>query len=98
MTGTVPIELKSAHIRPSIKKRSLDPEDNQNFRPVSNLPYVAKILEKTVNARLNTHLEDNLLLDEFQSAYRKGHSTETLLLKLYMMTFYLNLIKEEQHC
>ena len=51
-SGLVPTELKSAHIRPSIKKRSLDPEENENYRPVSNLPYVSKILEKAVNTRL----------------------------------------------
>ena len=81
-SGSVPIGMKSATVRPSIKKTSLDPEENKNYRPVSNLPYLSKIMEKAVGTRLDRHLEDNLLLDEFQSAYRKGHSTETLLLKL----------------
>ena len=81
--GFLPTEMKTAIIKPSLKKTSLDPEIIKNYRPVSNLPYISKILEKAVNTRLDKHLEDNLLLDENQSAYRKGHSTETLLLKLH---------------
>ena len=82
-SGTVPTAMKSALIRPSLKKPCLDPEDRKNYRPVSNLSYISKIMEKAVNTRLDAHLEDNLLLDEHQSAYRIGHSTETLLLKMH---------------
>ena len=80
--GSVPISLKEALVRPALKKPSLDPDQIKNYRPVSNLPYLSKILEKTVNSRLDSHLEGNGLLDIFQSAYRKGHSTETALLRI----------------
>lgn len=54
----------------------------KNYRPVSNLPYVSKILEKVVDACLESHLSLNNLHEEHQSAYRKFHSTQTALLKV----------------
>ena len=53
-----------------------------NFRPVSNLPFLSKILEKVVLAQLESHLSRNNLRDVCQSAYRQNHSTETLLLSV----------------
>lgn len=54
----------------------------KNFRPVSNLKFISKVLEKAVAVRLNGYLADNNLLEDYQSAYRKFHSTETALLKV----------------
>ena len=54
----------------------------QNFRPVSNLPFISKILEKVVLTQLQKHLSENDLLEIRQSAYRKKHSTETALLSV----------------
>ena len=82
LEGVVPTNMKKAIIKPVIKKSSFDSEEISNYRPVSNLSYLSKIMEKTVNARLETHLENNNLLDPFQSAYRKHHSTETVLVKM----------------
>ena len=81
-SGIVPPSMKNALVRPSLKKSSLDPEDISNYRPVSNLSFLSKILEKVVNKRLDSHLENNGLLNDSQSAYRKHHSTETLLIKV----------------
>ena len=53
-----------------------------NYRPVSNLPFISKVLEKVVSARLSTHKKENNLYETFQSAYRSGHSTETALLRV----------------
>lgn len=78
----VPKNFKSAQIRPSLKKASLDPDILKNYRPVSNLPFLSKILEKVVDARLEHHLSINNLHEPSQSAYRKYHSTETALLKV----------------
>ncbi len=47
-TCTVPEALKHAIIRPLLKKPNLDLNVLANFRPVSNLPFISKILEKTV--------------------------------------------------
>ena len=82
-TGEFPQEYKNALVTPLLKKPSLDPDIMKNFRPVSNLAYVSKILEKVVSTRLNKHLVDNKLEEPFQSAYRKGHSTETATLRVH---------------
>ena len=52
----------------------------KNYRPISNLPFLSKILEKVVLHKLLSHLQANNLCNPFQSAYRAGHSTETVLL------------------
>ena len=48
-----------------------------NFRPVSNLSFMSKVVEKVVSQQLNEHLTDQALLPRHQSTYRKYHSTET---------------------
>ena len=53
-----------------------------SYRPISNLNFISKILEKVVYARLCNHLESFPSLSRFQSAYRKLHSTETALLRI----------------
>ena len=57
-------------------------EDLASYRPVSNLPFISKTLEKIVALQLVSYLEANNLLPPHQSAYRRGHSTETALLKV----------------
>ena len=81
-SGCVPPLLKRALVRPALKDSALDPENIANYRPVSNLSFLSKVMEKVVNSRLDDHLEGNLLLSDSQSAYRKCHSTETLLIKV----------------
>ena len=49
---------------------------------MSNLAFVSKLIEKAIAAQLNDHLLENNLMEEFQSAYRKGHSTESALLRV----------------
>ena len=80
--STIPQSLKSASVTPLIKKPSLDSDDTKNYRPVSNLPYISKLVEKVIVKQLNKHLEDNNLHQINQSAYRKHHSTETALVKI----------------
>ena len=53
----------------------------KNYRPISNLPFLSKILEKVVLHKLLSHLQENNLSNPFQSAYWAGHSTETVLLR-----------------
>jgi len=78
----VPMCFKCARIRPLLKKSGLDPEILKKYRPVSNLPFVSKILEKVVGARIEHHPVSNCLHEPLQSDYRKFHSTETELLKV----------------
>ena len=55
----------------------------KNCRPVSNLPFLSKILEKLVVKRLESHLSSHRLHENLQSAYRTGHSTGTALLNVH---------------
>ena len=64
---------------PFEKKTSLDPNVLKNFRPVSNLSFVSKLIEKLVLDQLFRHLDHNNLWHTFQSAYRPKHSAETAL-------------------
>ena len=63
-------------------KSGLDSNILKNFRPISNLPFLSKILEKVVLCQLQQHLYDNKLLEANQSAYRKDHSVETAVLSV----------------
>ena len=81
-TGFVSRDLKTAIVKPLLKKPSLDKNLLKNYRPISNLPFLSKILEKVVLHKLLSHLQENNLSNHFQSAYRAGHSTETNLLRI----------------
>ena len=74
--------LKHAYIKPLLKKAGLDPNNLKNYRPVSNLSFLSKLIERLVLKRLNAHMLENDLVIEEQSGYKKGHSTETLLIKI----------------
>ena len=73
---------KAAIVKPVLKKSSLDHNDLKNCRPVSNLSFVSKIIEKVILSQLFSHLSTYQLFSPFQFAYRTGHSTETALLKV----------------
>jgi hypothetical protein len=81
--GVFPDQFKHAVVSPLIKKEGLDPNELKNYRPVSNLSFVSKILEKVVLQQLLMHLSDNKLQETHQSAYRKGHSVETAVLSVF---------------
>lgn len=78
----VPKSFKSSLIRPHIKKHDIDANTLKNYRPVSNLPFISKALEKVVDVQLGNHLSQTNLHEKYQSAYRKFYSTETALLKV----------------
>ena len=69
-TSTVPKSFKQASISPLLKKPSLDRNVLKNYRPVSNLPLLSKILEKVVSKTLSSHRANNSLNVPLQSAYR----------------------------
>ena len=77
----VPDDWKSAIVKPLLKKSGLD-LTHKNFRPVSNLPFISKIVEKAVLSQLFKHCEGNTPLPNLQSRFRRFHSTETALLKV----------------
>ena len=80
--GIVPANMKEALIRPLLKKSNLDPQHLKNFRPVSNLSFVSKLVERVVYEQLMDHVANTGKLEDLQSAYRSDHSTESALLKV----------------
>ena len=79
---TFPIRCKQAIVRPLLKKRTMDVNDAASYRPISNLSFLSKIVEKVVDARLTEHVESHRLLRTLQSAYRPFHSTETAVVSI----------------
>ena len=73
---------KTAVVQPLLKKPGLD-RVPKNYRPVSNLSYVSKLVEKAVLNRMLAYDMEAKILPAFQSAYRKDHSCETALLRIH---------------
>jgi hypothetical protein len=81
-SGVVPLCVKNGIITPLLKKPGLDCDELINYRPVSNLPFLGKVMEKVVASQIIQHMDTHGLNNTYQSAYRAGHSTETALLKI----------------
>uniref|UniRef100_A0A8C6P636 Reverse transcriptase domain-containing protein n=1 Tax=Nothobranchius furzeri TaxID=105023 RepID=A0A8C6P636_NOTFU len=81
-TGSVPSAFKTASVTPILKKPGSDPNNFNNLQPISNLPFISKILEKVVASQLISHLKHNNLFEQFQSGFCPLHSTETALVKI----------------
>lgn len=79
-TGLFPDVFKKAIVTPLIKKSNLCKNELKNYRPVSGLCFISKLLERVVAKQVKLHLDKNKLGNSFQSAYKNGHSTETALL------------------
>lgn len=71
--GSVPDDLKIAKIIPIFKAGN--PSYFNNYRPISLLPIISKILERVVYKRIIFFLETNNYLYKHQYGFRKGHST-----------------------
>ena len=78
-SNIVPTSLKQAVLSPLLKKPLLDHELYPNFRPVSNLQFISKSIEKVVSVRVLDHIHENGLQECLQSVYKEHHSCETAL-------------------
>ena len=74
--------LKRSVINPLHKGNMLDVDELKSYRPVNNLKFFSKVIERVVFSRLNHHLESNHLNIHNQYGYKKHHSTELMLLDL----------------
>ena len=83
--GRFPSQFKLAQVTPLLKKAGLDTSDPANYRPISNLNTISKIIESLVLARLHPYIAATGNFNPLQSAYRKQHSTETALLSYSMI-------------
>ena len=81
--GVFPDSLKTAHITPLINKPSLDGENLKKYRPVANLKFLAKTVERACASQIQHYLATNNLLGNTQSAYRSNRSVETALVRVY---------------
>ena len=68
-SGISPDCFKHALVKPLLKKASLDPNCLKHYRPLSNLPFLSKVLERIVLKQLLQHLQSHSLLEPFQSAH-----------------------------
>jgi hypothetical protein len=80
--GILPASQKSAIITPILKKAGLDVDDVKSYRPISNLTFVSKVIERIVVDQMKVFLAGSDLMPPLQSAYRPGHSTETATTKV----------------
>lgn len=78
--GVFPTRFKIAQITPLLKKEGLDKASPSNYRPISNLNNISKILERLFLNRIQSHVTSCPNFNSHQSAYRRHHSTETSLL------------------
>lgn len=78
-----PHSLRWAVVTPLLKKASLNHEVLRNYRPISNLNVVSKIVEKVVASRLNDYLVLHHLDELLQSAYKRFHGCETALVRVH---------------
>ena len=82
-SGYFPHSQKLARVTARLKKPSMDPYDLNSFRPISNLTFLCKIVERVVTEQFTSHAALNGLFPERQSAYRQFHSTESAVLALH---------------
>ena len=79
--GVYPAIWKRANVHPIYKKKG-SPSDLTNYRPISLLPCLSKLLGKIIFNHIYKHLTEHSLLTQQQSGYRPGHGTQLQLLHL----------------
>ena len=82
-TSHFPTQLKHALVTPIIKDKNKNINELNNYRPVSNLPFLEKLIEKILHTQLEYYIETNNLHAKFQSAYRQHNSCETASIRIF---------------
>ena len=78
----MPDSLKITSLSSKVKKPTADFKHFTNFRAISNLKFISKLVEKSVAVQLTKHVMTKQLDETFQSAYKEFHSTETALFRV----------------
>ena len=76
-SGKFPDSCKIAKLKPIYKKGSLT--EASNYRPISLLPLISKVIEKVIHDQTRAFLNSRNLLYNYQSDFRKNHSTDYCL-------------------
>ena len=76
VTGIFPDQLKIAIVTPIYKGKNSDPHWFNNYRPISLLPTISKIVEKVIHKQLYNYMNHSKLLKNSQYGFRENHSTE----------------------
>ena len=82
VSSNVPKVMKHAVVTPLLKKSGLDPDSLSNYRPISILSFISKLLERFIVSQIRQYMVTNDIFDVFQSAYRPAHSCETALVRI----------------
>ena len=80
--GVLPDCENLAYVTPILKKSGLNADCALNYRPVFNLSFSSKLIERLVCRQLTSYLTNHRILAPLQSAYREHHSTETATLRV----------------
>ena len=73
--------VKNALVKPSLKKHGLDYDNLKNYRPISNLSFIGKLIERGVLNRFNTHMSNNNLHSDYEHGYKKKTCNRNALTK-----------------
>ena len=92
-THEFPTMMKKATITALHKKKDINMISN--YRPISILPAISKVFEKSATNQLATYLEQNNILSRNQHAYRRRHSTVTCLAEV--VDYLYNLVDNKKH-
>ena len=93
-SGKVPDIWKQANVTPIHKKN--DPSDVSNYRPISLLSTVGKVIEKLVHKHVFNYFRDHEILTALQSGIVEGDSTINQLVDIYIILFVKHLTMEKK--
>ena len=79
--GSFPDSCKIAKLKPLFKRGSKT--NPSNYRPISFLPLISRIIEKLIHEQTSSFLSNNEILYNYQSGFRKNHSTDSCLTFLH---------------
>jgi hypothetical protein len=82
LEGGLPESQRTAIVVPRLKGTGLDPADVKSHRPISNLSFMSKVIERVIFRQLVVYLDSNNLVPKYQSGFRKHHSTESATLRV----------------